>query len=402
MKNRIVAINTVFNGSTGNIMIGIQTEALKSEFEYYVCATHFSSIPNGLKNYIRINSHLSETIHYYLGTFFGLQGYGSYISTKKLIKHLKIIKPEIIHLHNLHNCYINEKLLFSYIKNNNIKVIWTLHDCWPMTGKCPHFMMANCDKWKNGCKECDHLSEYPEMKMDKTSILWKKKKEEFNIDDLTLVAPSKWMQDIVKQSYLKNHDCTVIYNGIKLNTFKINESNFKKNNNLENKKIILGVSFIWNLNKGIDVFIELSKRLPNNYVIVLVGTNDDLDKLLPNNIISIHKTTNVDELLEIYNAADVLFNPTREEVFGLVNVEALACGTPVVAFNTGGCPEIINSIEVGSIVKSNTVEESIDRIIEVIENNKTIPKKCVERARDFDVNNMYKSYISLYNRVLKN
>ena len=258
--------------------------------------------------------------------FTGFNGCCSYFATRKLIKIIKNFNPDIIHLHNLHNAYINIPLLLKYIKVNNIPTVWTLHDCWSFTGHCPHFMYEKCVKWKSGCYNCPRYKEYPKSFLDNSKTMFKLKKKWFlDIPNLTIVTPSIWLKNMVKESYLKDYNCQVINNGINIEVFKPIESNFRKDYNIrDNVKMLLGVSIGWNTRKGLDVFIELAKQLDSSYQIVLVGTNENIDKQLPSNIISIHRTNNQTELAKIYTAADLFINPTREDTYPTVNMEAIA------------------------------------------------------------------------------
>jgi glycosyltransferase involved in cell wall biosynthesis len=290
-------------------------------------------------------------LHRGVSVFTGISGKGSKAGTKALLKEIDAIKPDIIHLHNLHGWYINLPMLFDYIKKNNIKTVWTLHDCWGFTAQCSHFTVENCNKWRTGCYNCPRYRIYPYTFVDRTDKMWKLKKEWFyGVQNLTIITPSKWLCDLTKQSFLGEYDVRVINNGINLDVFKPADSDFREKYGLQDKKIVLGVASSWSDRKGLDVFKELSQSLGEEYRVVLVGTNDVIDKTLPSNIISIHRTYNQTELAEIYTAADVFVNPTREETFGLVNVEAIACGTPVVTFDVGGTPETVNE-NTGIVVK---------------------------------------------------
>lgn len=219
---------------------------------------------------------------------------------------------------------------------------------------------------------------------------------------MVLVPVSFWLADIVKNSFLKKHPINMIHNGIDLSVFKPQKSDFKQKYNIQTKKIILGVAFGWGYRKGLDVFIELSQILPSDYQVVLVGTNDDLDKKLPVQILSIHRTSNQQELAEIYTAADVFVNPTREEVFGMVNVEALACGTPVVTFKTGGSPESVSE-DTGMVVDVDDVSSLKRAVIQMAQtSNENLQKSCRQRALEyFDKNKQYEKYIYLYEQMLK-
>lgn len=378
-------------------MLGISHVAAENNFHSF-CACGYSYHPiNELKGkYIKINGLIGKSIHMQLTRLTGLHGMFSYFSTKKLLRKIKKINPDIIHLHNIHGWFLHFPSFFKYIKQSKARVVWTLHDCWAFTGQCPHFDMVQCDKWKTGCYACTQYKDYPKTYIDKSKKMYHLKKQWFTgIDDLTIVTPSQWLADLVKQSFLKEYPVKVINNGIDLSVFKPTESDFRKKYGLENKYILLGVAFGWGKRKGLDVFVELSKRLDENYQIVLVGTDDNIDKQLPQDIISIHRTQNQTELAEIYSAADLFVNPTREENFPTVNIEALACGTPVLTFRTGGSPEIIDET-CGAVVDKDDIE-GLQREIKRIQRNQPYSVgNSIDRAKEFDCNKKFKEYICLY------
>ena len=231
---------------------------------------------------------------------------------------------------------------------------------------------------------------------DNSKKMHRLKKQWFlGVEDMTIITPSKWLNDLVKQSFLKDYPAVVVNNGIDLDIFKPTESDFRKKYCLEDKKIVLGVSFGWGYSKGLDVFIDLAKRLPEDYKIVLVGTNDDTDKQLPESIISIHQTQNQAELAEIYSAADVFANPTREENYPTVNMEALACGTPVVTFRTGGSPEIIDE-NCGSVVDYNDKDAMLAEILRVCEEKPYSKSACLKRAEGFKLDDKFSKVVEMY------
>ena len=397
MKKTIVEINSCNYGSTGNIMLQIADKAREKGHIVY------TSYPDGrdnrkkkVENGIVIGNRFSRNLHLYLAQFTGLNGCFSFFSTLTFLAKLKKIKPDIIHLHNLHNCYINLPLLFHFIKKHRIKTFWTLHDCWSFTGHCPHFTLANCNKWLSGCHHCPQYHEYPTSYIDSSKSLYRLKKRWFcSVEDLTIVTPSEWLAGLVRQSFLKEYPVRVINNGIDLSVFQPTDSNFREKHGLQDNFILLGVAFGWGQRKGLDVFVELARRLPDKYKIVLVGTNDAVDKLLPENILSIHRTQNQQALAEIYSAADLFVNPTREENYPTVNMESIACGTPVLTFRTGGSPEIPDNT-CGSVVPCDDIAALEQEILRICEEMPYTQTDCVTRSRCFDMNERYEEYIHLY------
>ena len=397
----VFQINACNFGSTGNIMMQIAHCARTRDIPVYTCCSVMRS------NKAKADAHtffigniLFRKFFEVLENLFGIHGFLHFFSTLKLINRMEQEKCTLIHIHNLHGNYINYPLLFRYIKKHNIPVIWTLHDCWSFTGRCPYFVMTKCDCWKSGCHDCPYPKKsYPRSNIDTTRMMWKLKHKWFTgIKNCTLVTPSQWLADLVKQSYLKNYNVKVINNGIDLSVFKPSDSNFREIYGLVGKKVILGVAFGWGKRKGFDVFIELVNRLPDDYRIVLVGTDDNVDKELPTAIISIHRTQNQKELAQIYTAADVFANPTREEVLGLVNIESLACGTPVVTFRTGGSPECIDET-CGSIVDCDDVDAMESEIQRICKERPYSVEACLKRARSFDMNDKFEEYVDLYQKM---
>lgn len=398
---RIVQINTYNYGSTGRIMLGINDVAQEKGIEstMYCCDMRGNRRNRRENNYL-FSSIWEHNIHIKLNELTGYNGMYSKRGTKKLIEEIKKINPDIVQLHNLHNCYVNLPMLFQYFKDSNMRVVWTFHDCWPFTGQCAYFTMVGCEKWRTQCHHCEQHLIYPKSYVDRTFVMYNKKKEWFNgLNHLTIVTPSMWLSRLVRESYLKNYDVRVINNGIDLDVFKPVDKNYlrEKYEIGEDVKIILGVAFGWSPRKGLDFFVELSKKLNRDkYRIVLVGTDDKVDRNLPRDIISIHRTLDQHELAKIYSSADVFMNPTLEEVLGMVNAEALACGTPVVTFNTGGCPEIVDT-SCGIVIDEFTTDALLKAIESVFESKQFTQINCLARAKEFEQNKCFEEYIALYN-----
>jgi len=393
---RVVSINTCNYGSTGNIMLKLCEAMERKGYEAWIC------VPSSRSNWAKLNkqtitigTRFSRNIHRFLGRITGLSGCFSVTATFVLLWKLERINPDILHLHNLHNCYVNLPILFWYIKKKNLSVVWTLHDCWSFTGHCPHYAMIGCQKWKTHCRDCPLYRDYPSVDIDRSDLMFDLKKKWFTGMNAVLVTPSHWLASQIKQSFLKDYPVKVIHNGIDLDIFRPTESDFKQKYHCEGKKIVLGVSMDWGIKKGLDVFIELANRLPAEYQLVLVGGNEKTDQQLPANVISIHRTQNQNELAEIYTAADVFVNPTREDTFPTVNIESLACGIPIVTFATGGSPEILNET-CGMVVPCNDVDALEKNIRYVCEGKQFSKEACARRAKQFDAKERFNDYIRLY------
>ena len=395
---KILQINTVYaKGSTGRIAQGIHDICQKHHAECVTAYRYPEQKGVVLDDTLTVSSWWDCHIHNRLARYTGLQGCFSRLKTRRFLKKVKKFDPDIIHLHNLHGNYINLPLLFRFIKKHKIKTVWTLHDCWTFTGQCAYFTIANCNKWKAECRSC------PQFKSQKSAVLKmheNKRKWFLGIDSMTLVTPSKWLNELVSQSFLKDYSTVIIQNGIDLSVFSPTESDFREKYNIPHgKKILLGVAFVWDKRKGLDVFLELFKRLDKEkYQIVLIGTTDAVDSMLPEGIISIHRTNNQKELAEIYTAADLFVNPTREEMFGLVNVEANACGTPVLTFRTGGSPECIDETS-GAVVDCDDIDAMEKEIIRICSETPYSAEACRLRAEAFDMNEKFEEYIRLYEQL---
>ncbi len=389
---KIVQINaTCGSGSTGKICVEVSKLLVQNNIENYILyVSGRSDYPLGIKcagdQYIRVQSLKA----YALGNW----GFQSRKATKRIIAELERIRPDMVHLHNLHGHGCHLGMLFSYLKQKKIKTFWTFHDCWAFTGYCTHFTLAQCDRWKTECRQCPQKKRYSWL-LDRSHELQEQKKNLLSGLDLTVITPSRWLAGLVKQSFFMDCPIQIIHNGIDLAVFAPTENNFREEHSLQGKHIVLGVSFGWSVKKGLDVFIALSKCLGSDYQIVLVGTNERTDAELPENILSIHRTQNQKELAEIYTAADVFVNPTREDNYPTVNMEAIACGTPVVTFRTGGSPESVDET-CGAVVDCDNLDALRSEIVKACEMKAHTKEACLEKARGFAAEISFQKYIQLY------
>lgn len=349
---RIVQINTFPYKATGNIMMNIHGLLTDAGHESYVVWSRGRKAENDHE--IVMDDDLGVKLHGIYTRLTDRTGFASKIATRKLVKRLREIKPDIIHLHNIHGYYINLPLLFNYIKENQIKVVWTLHDSWPFTGHCAFFDMCGCEKWKTGCNQCEQLKTYPaSLGVDSSSWNWGKKRELFDGLDATLVTPCNWLKGLVSQSFLSIYPAHVIYNGIDRNVFKPTEDvTVKEKYGLDDRPIILGVASEWTVRKGLKDILSLAAKMPE-YQFVAVGLTEKQKRILPETVRGIARTENAHELAALYSAASIFFNPTYEDNFPTTNIEALACGTPILTYDTGGSPEAVVNSQVGQVVKKD-------------------------------------------------
>lgn len=390
---KILFINTVCSGSTGEICKILYKNEEKNGNE---CCIAFGRgrLPTGY-NCIRIGNDLDVYMHVLKARVMDKSGFGSVKATKAFIKKIKMINPDVIHIHNLHGYYINIKLFFDYLKNNQkLKKIWTLHDCWPITGHCAHFMSVQCMKWQTECQKCEKKSSYPKSLVDRSKKNFQIKKQIFSgIPNLTIVTPSKWLESNVKSSYLNKYDTITIHNGIDMNVFRNVNSNLRNIYGLQNKIVILAVSSVWDKTKGLDYLVKASQYLDEKYKIVIIGLTSYQIKKLPNTVIKIERTKNKEELVKWYSTADIFLNPSVEDTYPTVNLEAIACGTPVIAMQGCGNTESAFSTELNTLY-TLSLEELRKKITLVIENkNKlvNIPKEELMQE------SMLKQYEKIYN-----
>lgn len=393
---KVLQINSVCGiGSTGRIASDIHNSLIAKGHESYIAFGR--DLPKNCDNAIRIGTKMDNYTHVAKTRILDKHGFGSKKATIEFIDKLKKLDPDIIHLHNIHGYYINVEILFEYLRETNKAVVWTLHDCWSFTGHCSHFDYIGCEKWKTSCFNCPQKKEYPKsFFIDNSEWNYNKKKEIFSsLDNMCIITPSNWLENLVKNSFLAKYDTVTIHNGIDLSIFKPIENGFRKKYNLENKFIILGVSSVWNQRKGFEEYIEISNKLNDNEVIVLVGVSEKQKQNLPKNIVGITKTDNTEELAGIYSSADIFLNLTLEDTYPTVNLEAIACRTPVITYNTGGAKETVHNL-FGQVIDK---QMSKDDIIEII-------RKCDINPLNFEnigfleKKEAFRDYFNLYSNIV--
>jgi glycosyltransferase involved in cell wall biosynthesis len=401
---KLLQINITANwGSHGKIAEDIGALTIENGWDSHIAYGRWSN--ESKSQLYHIGNMADEYLHGIASRIFDNHGLMSVGATKKLIDYIRQINPDIIHLHNIHGYYLNYPLLFEYLSKYGKPVVWTLHDCWTFTGHCAHYMFANCEKWKTECNNCPLLSNYPaSMLFDRSKKNFQQKKQSFlSVDNLTLVPVSKWLEGELRQSFFKTKNIHLIQNGIDVQRFTPigqKDNILAKYGIPQNKKVILGVASNW-YRKGLDDFIAIRHMLPNDYHIILVGLSKKDKKKLPNNIIGIMRTENIDELVALYSACDVFFNPTWEDNFPTTNLEAMACGTPVITYNTGGSPEVITP-ETGIVIERGDLQSAVNAIKQVcIKGEKTYNDVCKNNILEhYNRMTMLNNYMALYHSLL--
>ena len=396
MNKTLLQINVTANwGSTGKIAEQIGQCAIAHGWDSYIAYGRWYNPSQS--HLIKIGDKLNMYQHYAEQRIFDNEGLCSRRATKEFIKRIDEIKPNVIQLHNIHDHYLNYRLLFEYLNKTDIKVVWTFHDCWAFTGHCFHFITKGCERWKSGCFDCPLQHEYPKTLFDRSRKNYTMKKNLFGANNnLTIIACSEWIANFVRQSFLKYKPIYVINNGIDLNVFKDSE------NLGTNKKTfhVLAVSNVWNKDKGFDDILKLREILSNEYEITIVGVTKQQLNSLPQGIVGIERTQNVHELIALYSKAEVFINPTYADNFPTVNLEALACGTPVITYRTGGSPEAIDE-KTGIVVEQGDLN-GLAVAIQKMKENPLSSADCRKRAEDyFERDKCYDMYIDLYDSLLK-
>lgn len=386
---KLLLINSVLAfGSTGRIVLDIAKEYEKDGYEVKIAYGQKRKVSKVIEEDIKkygvcIGTNIDVYFHALYTRLTDKHGLASKRATEAFLNWAEAYNPDILWLHNIHDYYINYELLFTWIKSRpQMQVKWTLHDCWAFTGHCSHFTYVKCDKWKSGCHSCPQLDQYPRSISDNSKDNYNRKKTAFTgVSNMTLITPSNWLKEKVKESFLTEYPVEVKYNTIDKNVFKPTPSTFKEDHGIQDKKMILGVANIWNDRKGLKDFIELSKLLEarsnsvqndNNadqafrYQIVLVGLNDNQLKELREkdiNILGLPRTSSAKELAQVYSAADVFVNPSYEETFGLTTAEAQACGTYTIVYKDTACEEIVDRSK-GTVVDTgaNAILKALDDI----------------------------------------
>ncbi|WP_279111016.1 glycosyltransferase [Muribaculum intestinale] len=402
----LLQINVTANsGSTGRIAEDLGKIAINNGWESWIA--YGRGNPHSKSKLIRIGTDFDMNLHGLQTRLFDNHGLASNKATKHFIKQIKAINPDIIHLHNIHGYYINYEILFDYLKEWGGPVVWTLHDCWTITGHCSHFVTANCDKWKATCSNCPLKKEYPaSFLFDRSKKNHKIKKEKFSsIDNLILIPVSHWIDNLLKESFFKFTKTKVIHNGIDLNAFRPKEPssfNLDKYAIPANKKYVLGVAGTWTKDKGLYDFYQLRKILSEDIGIVLVGVSDKISDNLPAGIIGIKRTESIHELSLLYSNAIAFINPTWADTYPTTNLESIACGTPVITYRTGGSPESVNQ-SIGLVVEQGDIEGLNNAIMEIINctNVRFKQSTCRDYAlKNFDKEAHFKEYFEIYNNLI--
>lgn len=418
---RVLQINTRYynGGSTGRITYDLKQVMENDGIESYVAfGFGYEPKPEEVNTVYRIEKDRELFISKLWTKAIGHHGFNNKKETRAFLAWINKIKPDVIHMHNIHNHYVNVRMLLEYIAERQISCVLTMHDCWTFTGHCAYFDYSGCERWKTGCHNCPNLKAYPKTfaLIDPSSWNYEHKRNLFEPLNITFVSPSQWLCELQKQSFLKDKPCKVINNGVDTTIFKPIKSDVRIQYGIGNRKMIFAVAAGLSKRKGSDYLLQLPTLLNDDEVLVIVGLSKKQIRLLPNTkkIIGIQRTKTADELVGLYSEADVFINPTLEDNFPTTNIEALACGTPVVTFNTGGSIECVLDDEIivsksGDIIKTKVgavvLQKDINALLiaarEIcLEGKSKYQKKCREKAvKRYNKVMQYKEYIELYKNI---
>ena len=395
----LLQLNCTSNwGSTGKIAEQIGLKAIDAGWECYV-AFGRSSNQSSLKT-VKVGNKFRTLEHYAEGSLLDNEGLASRMPTKRLLKEIDKIHPDVVHLHNIHDHWMSYRILFEYLSSKQIPVVWTLHDCWPFTGHCYHFVSVDCDRWKTGCYSCPLRN----MFCDQSKRNWNLKKSLFASHPNLIVVPvSQWMGDFVKESFLKDKRIEVIHNGIDTSVFSPQE--VSESERCKEDKMILAVASAWSESKGLSDYYKLNECLPDGFFIALVGLPEEIIKKLPTGIIGLPRTQNAKELAKLYSMARMTLSLSKSESFGLTIAESLACGTPVIVYDNTAQPEVVDSTT-GIVVETGNINQIVEAIKTLdarldMEGEK-ISTACRKRAEEcFDKDKCFEKYIDLYENLLR-
>lgn len=397
---RILQINVVYKvGSTGKIVNEIHNQLRKSGYESFVIFGRGKTISesNVYKTSPDWDGKLQALYGRITGNFYG----GVFYSTYKLIKKIKSIAPEVVHVHLMNGNYVNNYRLLTFLAENNYKTVITLHAEIIYTGICEHAF--DCERWKTGCGKCPQIfKKYKSLLFDRTAMEWQKKAKAFTrFKSLILVSVSGWLENRAKQSPMfKNRDFYVVGNGVDTTIYKpVNTATLRQKLGLTNQKVILHVTPSFkSIVKGGKHIIEIAKRLEKeNVIIVIVGFDGFVGKL-PSNVITIGHTNSQEELAQFYSLADITLLTSKLETFSMVCAESLSCGTPVVGFKAGA-PEQISEAEYSEFV-TNGDDDALEQVVKIWLAKDIQPYDVVQKVNNrYSILNMVEGYKKIYEKI---
>jgi putative colanic acid biosynthesis glycosyltransferase len=398
---RVLQINVTLNsGSTGRIASDIGKMIVEKGGQSFIAygRQEHQHQPNAIK----IGNRWDQANHLLQTRLFDRHGFLSNKATRIFLQRISELKPDVIHLHNLHGYYLNVELLFAFLQVWKKPVVWTLHDCWAFTGHCTYFTHVNCQKWKTQCYQCPLKKEYPSsIGLDRSKNNFFKKKEAFSsLKNLALVTVSDWLKSMVSSSFLNDKECTTIYNGVNLEVFRpMSSSSLSKYGIVST--YILAVANIWTKRKGLDDLKALRSILTPSLQMVVIGLSQEQIRDLPPGMVGIERLQNVNDLAELYSGASVFVNPSKLETFGMVTAEALACGVPVVVYDATASPELVAE-GTGYVVPEHDIAGMATAIAKIMRNGtSSYRQRCRDAATaQFDKEKQYEKYFALYKSLL--
>ncbi|MCE5344313.1 MAG: glycosyltransferase [Eubacteriales bacterium] len=403
---RVAHINVTSGLSTGRVATGIGEVLEDLGHKALLCYSR-GYPPENIPGF-RIGNTVDMWLHALGARLWDRAGFFSRGATRRLVRQLRLYKPDIVHLHNLHGYYLDIRTLFGYLAEAGVPVVWTLHDCWAFTGHCAYYTIAECDRFTLGCGHCPQLSAYPAaLWVDQSTRNWQQKRAAYAaVPNLMLVTPSVWLGREARRSFLGKRAIRVIPNGIDLTQFRpcdepellsdvVKRYGLKE---LAGKHMLLSVASTWDERKGLTDLVELSKRLREDMMIVVLGLTERQRGELPATMLGLGSTQNIRELRALYAAADVCMSLSHEETQGMTLLEALACGTQVLCYDATALPETVTP-DVGEVVPEDDLTAAAAACARLCDQPKS-PLSCRARAMEYEKRGQYTQYVGLYQELL--
>lgn len=389
-------------GSTGKIVETIHKHLISSKHQsrvYYGRGQKCSE-----PGIIKISHDLATYLDAGLSRMTGYTGIFSPAATNKLINYLEIFQPDVVHLHELHGYYLNYFDLLKYLKDCRIPVVWTLHCENAYTGRCGSAF--DCEQWKTACKKCPRLNDYPSsLLFDRSQVQFERKRKLMSDMDMVSFAPvSKWLHNRLKQSFLKDKPAYVVHNGI--NTTDVflpcDYTDLIKRHHLDGRYVVLSVApDLMSPRKGGQWVLEVAKRMQDKPVtFIMIGVKEK-SLNCSSNVIYLAPIRDKKELAKYYSLADIFLITSQSETFSLTCAESLACGTPIVGFDSGGPTEVAPE-PFGYFVPYARIDDLVSLISRSQSGNLQNAKgdDCIKHAKSsFSNDRMCKDYLHLYEEM---
>ena len=387
------------NSSTGKIVHQLKNYLTKTnDIVPYVAYGRGINIKE--KNVYKFSIDTETKVHALLTRISGLTGFFSPLSTLNLIRYMRRIKPDVIHIHEIHGYFVNWMRIVKYAIKHNVRVVWTFHCDFMITGRCG--VSNECTRWKKGCGKCPDLKKYPRsLMLDFSRLMYNQKKNNLiKIKDLCITTPSKWLSDKVSETYLKHKRIEVVPNGIDTEVFKPRrDRDLDFPFDITKKRVLLFVApNPFSEQKGGKYALTLAKDLTHYNTYVIIIGDDIKSPLFKDSYAILPKIMDQEMLANYYSLAEFTLILSKTETFSLVTAESLACGTPVIGFDSLGPSEIALK-GMGLFVKYGDYEGLKSNIIESLTKKKRFLSNdllVTHIIKNYSIQAMVNNYVKLY------